>query len=365
MSNSTRNILTVLGPLDAADRFVGRIVRGGLEGFIPIPPAATPAHTYMGIWAARLGDAADLAAVVAEDALTDQPTPEQIQEALEAPAPGQIQEAIEAQAEADAEEATGEQIQDNGVRIGSLLPYATYDDYLEAAERANTCPLSEYSFREAKADTASGFATYKDYLTWAAELNAKCKCGEHETISPISEEFFRESKELAIELKDRDAFEEAMMSIGITIGDSDAYMKWCKAKKVYQYDLETFHRWRESMDELTNEHIQEARAVQQDDDDDWVTVETGSGYTYQITFTQYEEDLAAGILVDVGGYLIYKCDIHRATAEESDYEYVSRLEANIRRVEAEIAAERKARAARTSVADDDIDYFADLATRWD
>jgi hypothetical protein len=192
--------------------------------------------------------------------------PEQIAEATEAQAdveayedgleadPVKIQEALEAQAEADAE-ATEEHIQDNGVRMGSLLPYATYDDYIEAAERANSCPLSEYSFREAKAGTASGFATYEDYVRWAAENNAKCKCGKCEKVAPISETFFHESKELASELRDRSSFEEIMMSIGITIGDSDAYMKWCKAKDVYQYDLETFQRWCELMEEPTDEQI--------------------------------------------------------------------------------------------------------------
>ncbi len=204
------------------------------------------------------------------------------------PTPEQIQEALEAQAEADAEEATSEQIQDNGVRIGSLLPYATYDEYLEASERANSCPLSEYSFREAKADTASGFATYEDYLTWAGEINAKCKCGKCEKISPISEKLFHESKELASELKDRCSFEETMMSVGITVGDNDAYMKWCEAKDVYQYDLETFQRWCELTEAPTNEQIEESRATHPyDEEDDFFELSKHSWCGRCVSYEEY------------------------------------------------------------------------------
>jgi hypothetical protein len=339
MEVSNRPFLNNEGPPDEADRLIGH---GGMEAFAPIPSIASQAHTQMDIWSARLehantpvvaeqlSDAADPAAVVAEDAVADQPTTERIQ-------------AIAAQA--DAEEATGEQIQDNGVRMGSLLPYATYDEYLEASERANSCPLSEYSFREAKAGTVSHFSTYEDYTKWAAEHNAKCKCGKCEKVAPISETFFHESKELASELRDRSSFEETMMSIGITQGQNDAYMKWCKAKDVYQYDLRTFECWRESMKEPTNEHVQEACAIQQGEDaarsneTDWVAVENGEGFARQITETQYEEDLAAGLLVDVGGYLMYKSEMHRAP-EESDDEYLSRLDAKIQRVNAERVADR-------------------------
>lgn len=354
MATSFCILLNLNSPLNEGHGLIGH---GGMEVFVPMLPTANPAHTSMDIWGTRL----EHTGISSEEPdLTDGPTP------------AEVQKTLEAQAGADAEESAEQQIQHNGVRMGSLLPYATYDEYLEAAECANSCPVSEYSFLEAKAGTASHFATYKDYLAWAAEINAKCEGGQFETIRPISEALFRESQELANELKDRDAFEEVMKSIGITVGANNAYMEWCEAKNVYQYDLETFQRWCELMEEPTDEQIQEARAIQQDEDAarsdeiDWVTVENGDGSTRQVAWTQCEEDLAAGLLVDVGGCLIYKSDMHRA-AEESDEDYVLRLEANIRRVEAEIAAERTpvVHAARPSAPDADIDYFANLATRDD
>jgi len=64
---------------------------GGPKPFVPIPSTASPAYQYMDIWAARFGDVGDPAAAIEEDGLTDDPTSDQIQEALEA------------QAEADAE----------------------------------------------------------------------------------------------------------------------------------------------------------------------------------------------------------------------------------------------------------------------
>jgi len=42
MANSIRNILTVYGPLDETDRFIGRFTRGGMEGFVPIPTDYVP-----------------------------------------------------------------------------------------------------------------------------------------------------------------------------------------------------------------------------------------------------------------------------------------------------------------------------------
>jgi hypothetical protein len=88
MEDSNRNILTSFDPHDDADRLIGH---GSMEALLPIPPAATPAHTYIDVWAAPLehadtpivaeqrGDAADPTAVVEEDALTDEPTPDQAQ----------------------------------------------------------------------------------------------------------------------------------------------------------------------------------------------------------------------------------------------------------------------------------------------
>ena len=52
MSNSIRNSITVYGPLDAADRFVGRFVRGGMESFVSVLPTTSPAHKYTETWGA-------------------------------------------------------------------------------------------------------------------------------------------------------------------------------------------------------------------------------------------------------------------------------------------------------------------------
>lgn len=74
MSNIIRNTLTIYGPLDAADRIAGRIVRGGMEAFGPIPSTASPAHMHMDIWAARLEPTA---AATAEEG---EPTQDEIEE---------------------------------------------------------------------------------------------------------------------------------------------------------------------------------------------------------------------------------------------------------------------------------------------
>src|ERR1022692_2820925 len=50
MANIYRNILTVFGPLDEADRFVGRFVPGGMEAVMPIPADAKPNRRYSEIW---------------------------------------------------------------------------------------------------------------------------------------------------------------------------------------------------------------------------------------------------------------------------------------------------------------------------
>jgi hypothetical protein len=52
MANSIRNILTIYGAPDEADRFVGRFLRGGLTAFMPIPPDANPARKYSETWGA-------------------------------------------------------------------------------------------------------------------------------------------------------------------------------------------------------------------------------------------------------------------------------------------------------------------------
>jgi len=52
MANPIRNILTLYGAPDEADRFVGRFLRGGLEAFMPIPPEANPARKHSETWGA-------------------------------------------------------------------------------------------------------------------------------------------------------------------------------------------------------------------------------------------------------------------------------------------------------------------------
>jgi hypothetical protein len=149
----------------------------------------------------------------------------------------------------DEEEDDPDAEQDNGVRMGSLLPYATYEDYLAAAERENSCPLSEYNFRTAKMDTVSEHATYEDYVAWAeASNNTKCECGHCEKIAPISKDLFDD-------LQARHTFEEMMKSIAITGEDHHAYMEWCKAKNVFQFDFERFNEWLAEQEEL--QHVNE------------------------------------------------------------------------------------------------------------
>jgi len=52
MATSIRNILSIYGPPDEVDRFVGRFVRGGMEAFVPLPAAANPANKYSETWGA-------------------------------------------------------------------------------------------------------------------------------------------------------------------------------------------------------------------------------------------------------------------------------------------------------------------------
>jgi hypothetical protein len=52
MAYSIRNILTIFGPLNEADRFIGRFVRNGMEAFVPVSPTASPAHKYSETWGA-------------------------------------------------------------------------------------------------------------------------------------------------------------------------------------------------------------------------------------------------------------------------------------------------------------------------
>ncbi len=61
METSNRNIIAHFGPLEAADRSIGR---DGMETFAPIPSTAGPTHQYMDIWAANLEPTA---AATAED----------------------------------------------------------------------------------------------------------------------------------------------------------------------------------------------------------------------------------------------------------------------------------------------------------
>lgn len=50
MANSIRNVLTVFGPLDSSDRFVGRFLRGGMDAFVPAPERAVLSHELSDKW---------------------------------------------------------------------------------------------------------------------------------------------------------------------------------------------------------------------------------------------------------------------------------------------------------------------------
>jgi hypothetical protein len=52
MANSIRNILTIYGDAEEADRFTGRFMRRGMEAFMPISPNAHPADKYTQTWGA-------------------------------------------------------------------------------------------------------------------------------------------------------------------------------------------------------------------------------------------------------------------------------------------------------------------------
>ena len=65
MANSIRNILTIYGAPDEADRFVGRFLRGGMEAFMPIPTNANPARKYSETWGA-CPDGCDIEVLTAE-----------------------------------------------------------------------------------------------------------------------------------------------------------------------------------------------------------------------------------------------------------------------------------------------------------
>ena len=101
MEISNRNSFTIVDPLDEAVRIIGH---SGMEAFEPIPSTAS---STMDIWAVRLehpkapvvaerlGTDADLSSVVEEDALTDEPTPDQVEEALEAQAKAEQERAAD------------------------------------------------------------------------------------------------------------------------------------------------------------------------------------------------------------------------------------------------------------------------------
>ena len=110
--------------------------------------------------------------------------------------------------------------------VGSLIPFATYEDYLAAAVARNACPLSEYNFWDCKMLTVSLFSTYADYVAGVAEKNG----------NPISENMYDD-------LQARHTFEKTMQSMWITVGENAAYMEWCEEENVFQYDMATFDRW--------------------------------------------------------------------------------------------------------------------------
>jgi hypothetical protein len=55
MANSIRNILTIFGPLNDADRFIGRFVRNGMEAFVPIPRNVVISSKYADKWSETWG----------------------------------------------------------------------------------------------------------------------------------------------------------------------------------------------------------------------------------------------------------------------------------------------------------------------
>jgi hypothetical protein len=52
MANSIRNITTLYGPLDEADRFIGRFMRGGMEAFVPLAADSTTLRDCREMWGA-------------------------------------------------------------------------------------------------------------------------------------------------------------------------------------------------------------------------------------------------------------------------------------------------------------------------
>ena len=65
MANPNRNLLTIYGAPDEADRFIGRFLRCGMEAFMPIPPEANPTRKYSDTWGA-CPDGYDIEVLTAE-----------------------------------------------------------------------------------------------------------------------------------------------------------------------------------------------------------------------------------------------------------------------------------------------------------
>src|SRR4051812_27418040 len=95
MTTFTRTVLIICDPHLNLDDPIGRCSLD-LAASAQFPVTSSTAHTHMNIWASRLAHAdtpvgarqprndGDVTALLVEDEISDEPTPDQIQEALEA-----------------------------------------------------------------------------------------------------------------------------------------------------------------------------------------------------------------------------------------------------------------------------------------
>jgi len=325
MTISNRHFLTIDGPLDEADRLIGH---GGMEAFVPIPSTASPAHTHIDIWRARLSDDADLTAVVEEDAVTDEPTQEQILEALEA----------QAEVEVDEKE-----------RQERLERQAYIEEYLDGLDTVAYYYGVGYFDHQERSDLALGADPEEvDKMKQQMQNETKeerenrlirlgCPCAEdlkelrrkRMTVSPA------EAEKLDVEFGAQYGYPNLLIMtaqdrirLGCPMLADDAV-----PSDVVEEDALT--------DEPTPEQIQEALEADAAEDVDPEFCVYDYRYDYDLT----EEELDARIEKEAQDFFKMKYDAIRDS----------------RRSQRELERKPGVRAATPSVADDDEDYFARFA----
>jgi hypothetical protein len=241
---------------------LGLIGQGGTEAFAPIPTTATPAHTYMDIWAARLGDDLDLTA-------SFEPTVDHI--------PAQGLEDLR-----EEEELTADQIQ-----------ALSDDEYF--AQLARGCQIQE-------AKSARAADLERDAMLTRAYEDYREAC-EYQLILAMSLESWLGLSEGTRSQLYQEA-EEALKHKDCEYEPDDP----CESET----EVDHAELVSASNDEPTSDQIEEAQGLDdlQEEEDSYrtVTVETGTGYTFQITEAQWKEDEAAGLFVEINGDLMYKTD---------------------------------------------------------